>query len=234
MTMRPCWAEISIRALEDNYRFLNSLVGGDAELLAVVKANAYGHSLQICAPAAVRAGARWLGVTSVDEGVAARAVCPEAQIMVMCGCFPGEGAAVIDHRLTAVVWEPWQLDELEAAARAADVASLPVHVEIDTGMSRQGVALEAVAAFAAGLGTGGLLRLEGVCTHLYAADESDGLSTDGQFTLLEEALGRIAATGLTPEWLSVGSSPSLLNGESARIGAVAARWEMKALIRPGL
>jgi alanine racemase len=234
MTMRQCWAEISTRALEDNYRFLNSLAAGDAELLAVVKANAYGHSLQICAPAAVRAGARWLGVTSVEEGVAARAVCPEAQILVMCGCFPGEGAAVVAHRLTAVIWEPWHLDVLEGAARAAGVLPLPVHLEIDTGMSRQGVAQEAVAAFVARLATTGLLLMEGVCTHLFAADESDGRSTDAQMAILDEALGKIAAAGLTPEWLSVGSSPSLLNGEAARIGALAARWGMKALIRPGL
>jgi alanine racemase len=234
MTMRPCWVEISTRALEDNYRFLKSLAAGDAELLAVVKADAYGHSLELCAPAAVRAGAHWLGVTSVEEGVAGRAACPEAQVLVMCGCFPGEGAAVIAHRLTAVVWEPWQLDELEAEARAAEAGPVPVHVEIDTGMSRQGVGLEDVAAFAARIQTSGLLRLEGVCTHLYAADESDGRVTDAQFALLDDALGLIAATGLTPEWLSVGSSPSLLNGEAARIGALAAQWRMKALIRPGL
>jgi alanine racemase len=233
MTMRPCWVEISTRALEDNYRFLKSLAAGYAELLAVVKADAYGHSLEQCAPAAVRAGARWLGVTSVEEGVEARAVCPDAQVLVMCGCFPGEGAAVVAHRLTVVVWEHWQLEELESAARAAGASPLPVHLEIDTGMSRQGVGLEAVAAFAARIGTGPL-RLEGVCTHLYAADESDRRATDAQFALLDDALGQIAATGLTPEWLSVGSSPSLLNEEAARIGALAKKHGMKALIRPGL
>jgi alanine racemase len=75
MPTRPCWVEIRTRSLEENYRFLVSLAAGQAELLAIVKANAYGHSLELCAPAAVRAGARWLGVTSVEEGVAARAVC---------------------------------------------------------------------------------------------------------------------------------------------------------------
>src|SRR5580704_11133279 len=133
MPMRPCWVEISTQALEDNYRFLNNLTTGDAELLAVVKSDAYGHSLALCAPAAVRAGARWLGVTSVEEGVAVRALCPDARVLVMCGCFPGEGAAVIQHGLTVVVWEPWQLDELETAAQAAGApaGSVPVHLEID-------------------------------------------------------------------------------------------------------
>jgi len=236
MNVRPCWVEISTRALEDNYRFLKGLAAGDTELLAVVKADAYGHSLELCAPAAVRAGARWLGVTSVEEGVAARALCPDAQVLVMCGCFPGEGVAVVAHRLTAVVWEPWQVDELQSAAQAAGASagSLPVHMEIDTGMSRQGVALDDLSAFGSRLGASTELRLEGVCTHLFAADESDARATDAQLDLLDEALVRIAASGLTPQWLSVGSSPSLLNAEAARIAELAHKHGMKALIRPGL
>ena len=119
MPTRPCWVEIRTHSLESNYRFLASLAAPDAELLAIVKADAYGHSLAACAPAAVRAGARWLGVTSVEEGVAARALCPHARILVIGGVFLGQGEDLVRHGLTAVVWEPWQLDELESAARAA-------------------------------------------------------------------------------------------------------------------
>jgi alanine racemase len=72
-----------------------SLAAGQAELLAIVKADAYGHSLELCAPAAVRAGARWLGVTSVEEGVAARALCSEPKVLVIGGVFAGQGTAVI-------------------------------------------------------------------------------------------------------------------------------------------
>jgi alanine racemase len=239
--IRPCWVEISARAFEDNYRFLNSLAAGNAELLAVVKSDAYGHSLDLCAPAAVRAGARWLGVTSVEEGVAARRLCPEARVLVMCGCFPGEGAAVVEHGLTAVVWEAWQLDELEGTARSAGfgLGSIPVHLEIDTGMSRQGVSLDGLAAFVARLGADGPLRFEGLLTHLFAADESDGRVTEIQLARLDEALRQIAAAGFAGsawglEWLSVGSSAALLNGQAGRIGALAGRFGMKAMIRPGL
>jgi alanine racemase len=234
MTMRPCWVEIDTRSLEDNYRFLNSLAAGGAELLAVVKSDAYGHSLELCAAAAVRAGARWLGVTSVEEGVAARRVCPEVQILVMSGCYPGEGAAVLAHGLTSAVWEPWQLDELEGAARAAGVDSVPVHLEIDTGMSRQGVDLSGLAAILPRFQGGGPLRLEGVLTHLYAADESDRLATDAQMIRLEEALQEIASAGLSAKWLNVGASAALLNGEVAPITDLARRFDMKAMLRPGL
>ena len=95
MPTRPCWVEIRARALEDNFRFLAALAAPHAELLAIVKANAYGHSLALCAPAAVRAGARWLGVTSVEEGVAARALCPDARLLVIAGVFPGQGAEAL-------------------------------------------------------------------------------------------------------------------------------------------
>jgi alanine racemase len=234
--MRPCWVEIDAQALADNFRFLSALAAPHAELLAIVKADAYGHSLDFCAPAAVRAGARWLGVTSVEEGVAARALCPEARILVIGGLFPGQGAAVVEHNLTAVAWEPWQLDELEEAARRAGSApgSIPVHLEIDTGMSRQGVDSDGLAAILARFGAGSPLRLEGVMTHLFAADEADGAVTGVQLARLDEAMNMVNASGLHPAWLNVGNSAALLGGQSARIGALAARHSMKAMLRPGL
>lgn len=243
MTIRPCWVEISAHSLEDNFRFLLTLAAPRAELVAVVKADAYGHSAELCAPAAVRAGARWLAVASVEEAVAVRALCPEPRVLVLCGAFPGQGAAVVRDRLTAVAWQPWQLDELETAARSAGspAGSIPVHLEIDTGMSRQGVAPEdlhpehgSARALLARFPAESPLRLDGVMTHLFASDEADGGVTETQLGRLDEALGRVKAAGLNPEWLSVGASAALLTGESTKIAALAARHGMKAIIRPGL
>jgi alanine racemase len=233
MTTHPCWVEIRTRFLEDNFRFLLSLAKPHAELMAVVKADAYGHSLELCAPAEVRAGAKWLGVATVEEGVAARTLCPEPGVLVLCGAFPGQGAAVVEHRLSAVAWQPWQLDELETAARLAG-KTVPVHVEIDTGMSRQGVSLDGLVALLARFHPGSPLRLEGVMTHLFAADEADGRETEAQLMLLEEAIGKVTDSGLNPEWLHAGSSPTLVAGEAERIAALAARHGMKAMLRPGL
>jgi alanine racemase len=237
MPTRPCWVEIDARALEDNYLFLAGLAAPDAEVLAIVKADAYGHSLAICAPAAVRAGARWLGVTSVEEGVAARGLCPEARVLVIGGVFPSQGAAVVEHGLTVVAWEAWQLDELQAAAQAAGAGSVPVHLEIDTGMSRQGVGPTGGNGLASLLGRFGAqspLRLGGVMTHLFAADEADGEVTREQLVRLETALAAMAAAGLHAEWLNVGNSAALLGGKTVEIAALAARYGMKAMLRPGL
>jgi alanine racemase len=236
MPTRPCWVEIQTRLLEENYRFLLTLAAPQMELLAIVKADAYGHGLELCAPAVVRAGARWLGVTCVEEGVAARAVCPEAHVLVVSGAFPGEGKAVVANRLTAVAWEPWQLDELEGAARAAGLPaqSLPIHLEIDTGMSRQGVSPEGIAPVLARFGSGSPLRLEAVMTHLFAADEADGAVTRKQMVQMDKAVAKIEAAGLKPEWLNVGSSAALLAGQAATVAELAARWGLKPMMRPGL
>ena len=236
MPMRPCWVEIHTRFLEDNYRFLSALAAPHAELLAIVKADAYGHSLSVCAPAVARAGARRLGVCSVEEGVAARTLCPEAQILVIGGVFPGQGADLVRHNLTAVAWEPWQLDELEGAARKAGLraGSLPVHLEIDTGMSRQGVSLEGLAPALAHFHPSSPLRLEGVMTHFYAADEADGAVTEAQLALLDAALAMVTDAGINPEWLNVGNSAALLAGRAGEIAELAARHGMKAMLRPGL
>ncbi|MGA8629280.1 MAG: alanine racemase [Terracidiphilus sp.] len=236
MPMRPCRVEIRTRALEDNFRFLTSLAAPHAELLAIVKCNAYGHSLALCAPAVVAAGAKWLGVTSVEEGIAARALCPKARILVIGGIFPNQAAAAIQFQLTPVVWELWHLDELQSAARAAGAApeSLAVHLEIDTGMSRQGVAPDQLANVLTRFVPSSPLRLEGVMTHLFAADEADGEITHDQLARLDQVLSRISSSGLFAEWLNFGNSAALLAGQARVVADLAARHGMKALLRPGL
>ena len=235
MQRRPCWVEISTRALENNYRLLAAAT--PVELLAIVKADAYGHSLSICTPAAVGAGARWLGVTSVEEGVAARALCPEAEILVISGPFSGQGSDVIAHRLTCVVWEPWQLDELEAAAHVALRASgtVPVHLELDTGMSRQGTGAIDLEAIIARFHAASPLRLDGLMTHLYAADESDGAATHMQFAQLEKMIEQVFPAGHKPTWLHTGNSAAVLAGNVLQaLQALCNRWNLKSMARPGL
>jgi alanine racemase len=240
MPTRPCWVEISAPSLENNYRFLESIAPGQAELLAIVKADAYGHSLAVCAPAAVRAGARWLGVTSVEEGVQARAACPESRILVMGGVFPGQGPAILEHALAAVAWTPDQLDELQSAARAAKVGpgTITVHLEINTGMSRQGADPGGLEPVLGQFGANSPLRLEAVTTHLYASDESNGEATARQLACLEEALFRInaaeAGIALRPKWLSVGASAALLGNDAHAIAALVERSGLKLMLRPGL
>jgi len=154
----------------------------------------------------------------------------------MGGIFSGQGRDVVAHGLTAVVWEHDQLDELEAAAGQSNLApgSLPVHLEIDTGMSRQGVAPGEVAQFLARFGPHSPLRIETVTTHLYASDETNGLVTASQLSRLDQALARIRHLHPAPEWLSAGASAALLGNDAHPIVALAHRWSLKLMLRPGL
>lgn len=251
MVRRPCWVEISTRAFEENYKLLargcRETMGSALELLAIVKADAYGHGLSVCAPAALRAGARWIGVTSVEEGIAARlatvALDPALEILVIGGVFPGQGADVVATSLTPVAWELSQLDEIEEAAKAAGAApgSVTVHLELDTGMSRQGAGPKDLGALLDRFAkrADSPLRLDGLMTHLYAADERDGEATREQMARLETMAERVAASGLAPRWLHVGNSAAvLLGGESraalAQLTAIAKRYGLRAMARPGL
>jgi alanine racemase len=237
---RPCWLEIDTPALQENYRLLRDLAGTGIDCLAIVKAYAYGHGLSLCAPAAVDAGAEWLGVTSVEEGAAVRALCPAVHIVVMGGVFPGQAPSLIANRLTPVVWDQLQFDELEHASAAAGLApgTHPAHLEIDTGMSRQGVSLDELPSLLARFTAASPIRLEAVMTHLYASDEANGATTPAQLERLEHALTVIQATLSAavsrPEILSVGASAALLGGDSQAIGTLANRFKMRHLFRLGL
>lgn len=243
MQTRPCWAEIDTSALEANLRLLRQIAQAGVapeqppDLLAIVKANAYGHSLALCAPAAAQAGVGWLGVTSVEEAVAARAVLGECrpEILVLSGPFPGEGASVAEHDLTCSVWNAEQLEELERGAAGQPAGSIAVHLEIDTGMSRQGTSGDGIDALLDRLRACRALRLDGVMTHLYAADEADRHGTQRQIACLEAALLRVRRAGFRPRWLNVGNSAALLD-ETTRssLVALARQSGMRLLLRPGL
>lgn len=229
MMTRPVWAEISRSRLRANYRILKSLAN-PAELLAIVKANAYGHGNAACAQVFVNEGAEWLGVTCVEEGITVRDACPNARILVMSGIWQrDEAEAAIAHRLTPVVWEPVHLEWLREAAGNAEVS---VHLEVDTGMSRQGVRLETLPTLLNRLGT---VKLEGVMTHFHSPEVLSEHSVEAQLRQFVTALDTISEHGLQPQWVHAGNSPSVLtDGGANEIAKIAVRYGAKAMLRPGL
>lgn len=233
-TTRPTWAEISRKNLLHNYRSLRRLAGESTELLAVVKANAYGHGLELCARALAAEGAGWFGVTSVEEAVRLRPICPEARIVEFSGVWPGEPAAVFDLGLTPVVWEAAQLDLLEEEGRRRGVAprALAVHLEIDTGMSRQGVQREHLPDLLARFGGASPLRLEAAMTHFHSPDAPE--PTESQMTEFTSAVETIERSGLRPELLSVGSSADVLNQGTKAMTELALRFGARRMVRTGL
>ena len=243
MPTRPLWAEVSSHRLLANYEKLRRRAGSKADLMPVVKANAYGHDVLACAPLLAAAGAQWLGVTSAEEGAAVRAVCPQPRILLMAGIFRGEADIVIDQDLTPVVWEAWHLDLLEqaAVARGMPPLSLAVHLEIDTGMSRQGVRVvgQHISPQAAFLldrfHPGSCLRLEGVMTHFSAPENISTIRPNPQLASLGTALELILSRGLHPQWLHAGNSSSIVAGPDREVlMEMASRLGARLMLRPGL
>lgn len=231
---RPTWAEISRNRLLHNHRRLRQLAPPQAELLAVVKANAYGHALADCARSLADAGAQWFGVTSVQEGVALRGICPQASILIMSGIWRGEAEPLLDHRLTPVVWEPMHLDWLESAAQShtAPAPPIPVHLEIDTGMSRQGIPPERLASLLDRFLPGSPLTLEALMTHLHCPESEE--TTRMQSAVMARALEIIAAHRIQPKYLSVGSSAALLQPPPDPFPPLAAKIGAQRMLRPGI
>ena len=213
ITNEAVWAEVSLAALAANYRRLRA-ASGDAELLAVVKADAYGHGAVACAPALVQAGAQWLGVTDAVEGIAVRAALPKngpksARILVMRGLLAEECDAALNAGLTPGVWTLAQLGALEAAAIRLGVKEIAVHLEIDTGMSRQGVSLAELAKLLARFTKGSPLKLEGVMTHFASAEDVASPKNAAQMKVFAQAVEQVRAAGLQPEWIHAGSTSTV-------------------------
>ncbi|HET8631750.1 MAG TPA: alanine racemase [Thermomicrobiales bacterium] len=169
---RASRAEIDLDAVANNVRHFAALAGGRAAVMAVVKANAYGHGAVMVARAALDAGARWLGVATVDEGAHLRRAGIAAPILVLAPADPAEAEAAGDADLTLAVAD---LDLAAAVARAARAAgrAATVHLEVDTGMRRFGAPAGAAAALAAQVAALPGLRLGGLYTHFATADEAD-------------------------------------------------------------
>jgi alanine racemase len=241
---RPIWAEISAGSLRANHALLREAAGPRVDVLAVVKADAYGHGAVECAPILAGAGARWLGVTSTEEGLAVRAslgILPQGmvpRVLVMCGLWPGEEAACIDRGLTPVVWEPYHLDllEVEARRRGMGPRSVAVHAEIDTGMARQGVTPGApLERLLARFTQDSPLLLEGVMTHLASTEVVDDPQNNSQMTEFAGALAQVAAAGLTPAWVHAGNTSSTDSGFVPRgLPELAESVGAKAMTRAGL
>lgn len=231
---RPTWAEISRSRLLHNFRLLRSLAGPAVELMAVVKANAYSHGAAECGPLLAADGASWLGVTCVEEAVALRRIVPHARILAMSGLWRGEADAVLEHRVTPSVWEPYHLDLLEAASRDRGLgpATIPVHLEIDTGMSRQGVQLANLASLLDRFTPQSPLRVEALMTHFHSADSSH--ATQAQIAQFAAAVDVAVSRAVRPQILSAGSSAGLLQKDTDAVTELADRIGARHMLRSGI
>src|SRR5438874_5972480 len=221
---RPTWAEISLANLRHNLHVVEQHLGPDVTVCAVVKADAYGHGALECAQTLEQEGTRWLGVTSLDEAIPLRDSGIRTRILLMTGFWRGEEEEIIRLQLTPTVWEPGQVELLERAAASLGSPTHPVHLKVDTGMGRLGIAPEDLHRVCAALKSSPHLLLEGLSTHLASSEVLDAPSVEDQLRSFDQVRLRLRNEGFDPPVLHV-----------ANTGAVISRRESwNTMVRPGI
>jgi alanine racemase len=221
--LRPAWVEINLAAIENNARRLVELAAG-AQVMAIVKANAYGHGAIPVARAALRGGAHWLGVVSVGEALELRAANITAPILVTGATPPEWTPAAVANEVTLTIFTLDLARALSDAARALNRRAR-LHLKVDTGMSRLGVAPEQAVALARALHALPNIEIEGVYTHLAAADmpSADGWGdafTRQQIATFDEVVNALATAGITPRYRHCANSPATLRFPEARFNLI--------------
>ena len=199
-------------------------MGAKVTVCGVVKADAYGHGAVECSRALEAEGARWLGVTSLDEAIPLREAGVHANILLMTGFWRGEESEIVRLHLTPTVWEPWHIESLDRAAAALGVPRHPVHLKVDTGMGRLGVGVDQLPGVLAGLKAAKHLVLEGLSTHLASSEIMDAPSVAEQEHNFDLARRMVREAGMEPAFLHM-----------ANTGAVISRRETwNSMVRPGV
>jgi alanine racemase len=212
---RPTVVEVDLEAIRHNVRLLKP---EGAELMAVLKADGYGHGGAPVARAALQAGATWLGVALVEEGLSLREAGLDAPILVLSEFPPGSEKEALAAGLTPSVYGR----EAVRALAASGGGEVGVHVKVDTGMHRVGVwpPEDAVGFCREVVGAG--LRLDGLWTH-FACAESDAEGTLAQLERLLAVVAHVRETGLAPRYVHAANSAATLRFPQAHLD----------LVRPG-
>ncbi len=210
----PTWLEVDTPALVHNAQTIRRRLGARPLLGMVVKADAYGHGLDVVAPA-LAPHVDWLIINSAAEALATRRAVADVPIYCCGPLLPFEAPAIVQARARTVVVDIGFARALGAASVAAGVVT-PVHIKVETGTHRQGLVVEDVPAFARALGDVEGVALEGVTTH-YAdiEDTTDHRFADRQRERLEAARDAVRAAGLArPMVHSANSAATLLDART--------------------
>jgi alanine racemase len=212
--MRCCraWVEINLAALRHNVRQFRQLLPASTQLMAVVKADAYGHGAVTVAQTALQAGATWLGVATVPEGIELRAAGIQAPILVMGAVNSSEEMQAIAHwRLQPTLVTPKQaLVFSETLAKLAAARPLGVHLKIDTGMTRLGFPWAEAVEFTRFVQPLPHLKIASLYSHLATADDPDPTILRLQHQRFNTAVAQLRAQHLLPPRLHLANTAATL------------------------
>ncbi|MBW2617714.1 MAG: alanine racemase [Deltaproteobacteria bacterium] len=221
--LRTTRAVIDLEAIGGNIAAIRDKIGPSRELMAVVKADGYGHGAVQVSLAALKNGATWLGVALPEEGAELRRAGIGAPILVLGPIQPQEAAKPIAHHLDQTVCSMELAEALsQAAGRAGKRAR--VHLKVETGMGRVGVSPEEAAGALKKISEMENVEVVGLFSHLSSADEADKEFTHRQLTAFEDCLRRVEAAGLRIPLTHLANSAGVLDFPQAYYD----------LVRPGI
>jgi alanine racemase len=206
---RPCWVEIDVKALRSNWGALRAKLPKDVQMLAVVKANGYGLGLLTVANVAVQEGAAYLGVSSVEEGIALRESGIQTPILILGSLFPFESFSLLfKYHLTPTIASVEAAEALDQMARERR-ERLAVHLKIDSGFGRIGVSISNAPAFIQQVAQKPGLLVEGLYTH-FASSDVDAAYTLAQAEAFFSVVQAVHTQGIRPRWIHLANSAALL------------------------
>lgn len=206
--MRPAWVEVDLAAIRENVSAVQACVGPAVEVMAVVKADAYGHGLAPAARAALNGGAAMLGVAIPEEAIALREAGIAVPTLIMGCTLPGQAEQIIATGASAVVSYPEAAHALAAAARACHTRAR-VHVKVNTGMGRVGVRWHEAVDFIRQVAETPGLELEGIMTHFATADEENLAPARAQLDRFIAVVDEAAAHGIRPRFRHAANSAAI-------------------------
>jgi alanine racemase len=222
--IRPTEARIDLGALADNYRRVREVIGPRVGVIAVVKADAYGHGAVQVARLLDGLGVRGFGVATVEEGTELRDAGIRAPVLIMGAAFGRDHAEVIARDLLPMVGDPGDVERFAQAAAAAARVRFSVHLKVDTGMTRLGVTTEHFDALMRQCARHPSIRVDGLATHFASADALDPAPTEEQLRRFIACLDRARAMGADPQVIHAANSAATLRFPRARFD----------LVRPGI
>jgi alanine racemase len=222
---RPTWAEISLNNLADNFHASKKFIGEDLKYMAVVKADAYGHGAIECARRLEREGIDWFGVALPEDGVQLRESGIRKLILCLGSFWDGQENLLLNYDLTPTVFRIELAERLNLAA-AEQNKIVDVHLKVDTGMGRVGVRYDHAAEFIDKLRGFENLRVDGVMTHLAAADDlKQDRFTNEQVLKFNEVVDMLHEKGFRPSYRDIANSPGAVGhpntrGNMVRLGGI--------------
>jgi alanine racemase len=206
---RPAWAEVDLGAIRRNVGRIGETLNAGTQMMAVVKANAYGHGDVEVARAALQAGATWLGVILVDEGMRLRDAGIDAPILLLHEPPSERIDEAVSNELTPSVFTERGVATIGEAADRAH-RSIKVHLKVDTGLNRLGVPPDRLEEIARALAKESRIEVESVFSHFAFADQPANPFIDEQLRRFADAVERLRALGIEPAFLHLANSAATL------------------------